>query len=66
MKMTMLKDLKLDRIIGNYNLIIIEKNFHDHTIDSDTKRYKEIKKLTTRDGEDYTTGFLSETKSTTS
>ena len=66
MKMTMLKDLKLDRIIGNYNLIIIGKNFHDYTIDSDTKRYKEIKKLTTRDGEDYTTGFLSETKSTTS
>ena len=54
MKMTMLKDLKLDRIIDNYNIIINGKNFYDHTIDSDTKQYKEIRKLTTRQGEDYT------------
>ena len=33
MKMTMLKDLKLDRIIDNYNIIINGKNFYDLAID---------------------------------
>ena len=47
MKMTMLKDLKLDRIIDNYNRIINGKNFYDLTIDFDSKQYKEIRKLTT-------------------
>ena len=60
MKMTMLKDLKLDRIIDNYNIIINGKNFYDHTIDSDTKQYKEIRKLTTGQGEDYTNVCLSD------
>ena len=60
MKMTMLKDLKLDRIIDNYNIIINGKNFYDHTIDSDTKQYEEIRKLTTGQGEDYTNVCLSD------
>ena len=45
-------------IIDNYNVIINGKNFYDQTIDSDIKPYEEIRKLTTRQGEDYTTGCL--------
>ena len=61
MKMTMLKDLKLDRIIDNYNIIINEKNFYDLAIDSGMNRYEEIRKLTTGQGEEYaTTGCLSD------
>ena len=32
------------------------KNFHEEPIDSDIKRFEEIKKLTTGQGEDYPTG----------
>ena len=39
-------------------MIINGKNFYDQAIDSDIKRYKEIRKLTTGQGEDYTTGCL--------
>ena len=42
----------------NYNVITDRKNFHSQAIDSDIKRYKEIRKLTTRQGDDYTTGCL--------
>ena len=59
MKVAMLKDLKLDRIIDNYSAIINGKNLYDHTIHSDTKQYKEIRKLTTGQGDIYTTGCLS-------
>ena len=45
-------------IIKNYNLIINRKNFYDQTIDSNIKRYDEIRKLTTGPGEDYSTGCL--------
>ena len=34
----------------------MEKNFYDQAIDSNMKRYKEIRKLITGQGEDYTTG----------
>ena len=34
-------------IIDNYNVIINGKSFFDQAIDSDIKRYKEIRKLTT-------------------
>ena len=36
----------------------MEKNFYDQTIGSYIKRYGEIKKLTTRQCEGYTTGCL--------
>ena len=36
----------------------MEKTFYDQAIDSDIKRYEEIKTLTTGQGEDYTTGCL--------
>ena len=45
-------------VIKNYNVIINGKNFYDQTTDSDIKRYEEIRKLTTGQGEDYTTGCL--------
>ena len=43
-------------IIKNYNVIIDEKNFYDQGVDSDVKRYEEIRKLITDQGEDYTDG----------
>ena len=45
-------------IIKNYNVIINETNFYDQSIDCDTKRWEEMRKLTTGQGEDYTTRFL--------
>ena len=63
-KMTILKDLKLKDIIqqkgviDNYNVIINEKDFYEHAINSDIKRYEEIRKLITGQDEDYTTGCL--------
>ena len=45
-------------IIKNYNVIINGKNFCNQPIDSDIKRYEEIGKLTTRQGENYTIGCL--------
>ena len=41
-------------VIKSYNVIIKRKNFNDQPVDSDIKRYKEIK-LTTGQNEDYTT-----------
>ena len=45
-------------IVKNYNLIINGKNFYDQPIDSDIKRYKEIRKLTIDQVEDYTSRSL--------
>ena len=45
-------------IIKNYIVNINGKKFYDHPIDSDIKRYKEIRKLTTGQGEDCTIGCL--------
>ena len=45
-------------IIKNYNAIINRKNFYDQAIDSGIKWHKDIRKLTTGQGEDYTTGCL--------
>ena len=38
--------------------MINEKNFYNQAIDFNIKRYEEIRKLTTEQGEDYTTGCL--------
>ena len=43
-------------IIKNYNVIINGETFFDQPIDSDIKRYEEIRKLTTKEDIDYTTG----------
>ena len=45
-------------IIKNINVTINEKNFYDQPIDSDIKRYKEIRKLTTGQAKNCTTGCL--------
>ena len=42
----------------SYNVIINGENFCDQQIDSDIKKFDEIRKLTTEQGEDYTTGCL--------
>ena len=41
-----------------YNGIINGKNLYDQEIDSDIKRYEEIRKLETGQSVDYTTGCL--------
>ena len=40
------------------NVIINGKIFYDQAVDSNIKQYEEIRKLTTRQAEDYTTGCL--------
>ena len=45
-------------IIINHNVIINGKNFYDQPNNSGIKRYREIRKLTAGQGEDYTTGYL--------
>ena len=39
-------------------MIFIEKNVYDQPVDSDIKRYEEIKKITTGQGKYYTNGCL--------
>ena len=45
-------------IIKNSNVIINRKNFYNQPIDSDKLRDEEMRKLTTGQGEDYTTVYL--------
>ena len=45
-------------IVKDYTSTAKGKNFYDKLIDSDIKRYEEIRKVTTRQGEDYTKGCL--------
>ena len=47
-----------ESIIKNYDIVTNEKNFYDKSIDSDLKRCKEIRKLTTGQGEDYNTDVI--------
>ena len=54
--MKILKHLKKEG--KNYNMIINGKNLYGQAIDSDIKRYEQIRKLTTGQDEDYTTGCL--------
>ena len=37
-------------------MIINRKDFYDQTINSNIKKYEEIRKITTGQGKDYTTG----------
>ena len=45
-------------IIKSYNGIINGKNIYNYAIDSDIKRFVEIRRLTTGQDKDYTTGCL--------
>ena len=44
-------------IIKNYIVVINGRNAYDQSINSDVKRYEQIRKLTTGQNEDYPTGF---------
>ena len=44
--------------LEKYNVIIGGRNFYDNPIESDIEKYRELKKVMTGKGEDYTTGSL--------
>ena len=44
--------------IKNYNILIDEKNIYDQPINDLIKQYNELGKISTGQGDDYTTGFL--------
>ena len=44
--------------LNKYNVIIDGRNFYDYPIESDTEKYRELKKVMIGKGEDYTTGSL--------
>ena len=44
--------------IENYNIEIDGRNFYDQPINDAIKQYDEIRKISTRQGDDYTTGYL--------
>ena len=48
----------LPRISINKYVIIDGRNFYDNPIESDTEKYRELKKVMIGEGEDYTTGTL--------
>ena len=42
----------------NYNIEIGRRNFHDQPINDSIKQYDEVRKISTGQGDDYTTGCL--------
>ena len=44
--------------ITNYNVLIDGRNFYDQPINDQIKKYDEIIKIATGQGDDYTTGYL--------
>ena len=44
--------------LKKYNVIVDGRNFYDNPIESDIEKYRELKKVMTGKGEDYTTGSL--------
>ena len=44
--------------LKKYNVIIDGRNFYDNPIESDIEKYRELKKVMTGKGENYTTGSL--------
>ena len=54
-----IKKYFLPRIkIENYNIKIDGRNFYDQPINDSIKQYDEIRKISKRKGDDYTTGYL--------
>ena len=53
------KKYSLQRVnIENYNIEIDGKNFYDQSINDSIKQYDKIRKISTEQGDDYTTGCL--------
>ena len=49
----------LSRIdLKKYNVIIDGRNFYDNPLEKDVEKYRELKRVITGKGEDYTTGSL--------
>ena len=44
--------------IKNYNIEIDGRNIYDQPINDSIKQYEGIRKISTRQGDDYTTGYL--------
>ena len=44
--------------IDNYNIEIDGRNFYDQPINDSIKQYDEVRKISTGQGDDYTTGCL--------
>ena len=44
--------------LNKYNVITDGRNFYDNPLESDTEKYRELKKVMIGKGEDYTTGSL--------
>ena len=44
--------------IKNYNIEIYGRNFYDQAINDSIKQYNEVRKISTGQGDDYTTGCL--------
>ena len=44
--------------IKNYNVLIDGRNFYDQPINDLIKQYDEVRKVSTGQGDDYTTGYL--------
>ena len=44
--------------IKNYNVLIDGRNFYDQPINEIIKQYDEVRKVSTKYGDDYTTGCL--------
>ena len=44
--------------ITNFNVLIDSRNFYDQPIGDQIKKYDEIRKIASRQGDDYTTGCL--------
>ena len=42
--------------IDNYNIDIDGRNFYDQPINNSMKQYDEVRKISTGEGDDYTTG----------
>ena len=44
--------------IKNYNIEIDDRNFYDQAVNDTIKQYDEVRKISTGQGDDYTTGCL--------
>ena len=44
--------------LNEYNVITDGRNFYDNLIENDMEKYRELKKIMTGKGEDYTTGSI--------